>query len=39
MAASFLKDYKNMIGGHTIEGRARKAQSDMIMDATWNRDV
>lgn len=38
MAISF-SDYGAIIGGYKSQGRAHKAQSDMIMDATWNRDI
>lgn len=38
MAISF-NDYGAIIGGYKSQGRAHKAQSDMIMDATWNRDI
>lgn len=38
MAISF-SDYGAIIGGYKSQGRAHKAQSDMIMDATFTRDV
>ena len=38
MAISF-SDYGAIIGGYKSQGRANKAQSDMIMDATWWRDI
>ena len=38
MAISF-SDYGAIIGGYKTQGRAHKMQSDMIMDATWWRDL
>ena len=38
MAISF-SDYGVIIGGYKTQGRAHKMQSDMIMDATWWRDL
>jgi hypothetical protein len=38
MAISF-SDYKKLIGNYNTQGRAHKDKSDMIMDATWWRDI
>ena len=38
MAISF-SDYGKLIGGYNTQGRAHKNKSDMIMDATWWRDI
>lgn len=38
MGISF-SDYATMIGGSKTQGRALKAQSDMIMLNTWDRDI
>ena len=38
MAISF-SDYRDILGGVKTQGRALKAQSDMIMLNTWNRDI
>ena len=38
MAISF-SDYSKIIGSHSTQGRAHKTKSDMIMDATWWRDI
>ena len=38
MAISF-SDYNKMIGSYNVQGRAHKDKSDMIMDATWWRDI
>jgi len=37
MAISF-SDYGKMLG-YSAQGRAHKNKSDMIMDATWFRDI
>lgn len=38
MGISF-SDYATVIGGSKTQGRALKAQSDMIMLNTWDRDI
>ena len=38
MAISF-SDYGTIIGGYKTQGRAHKNFSDVVMDATWNRDI
>lgn len=38
MGISF-SDYATVIGGSKTQGRALKVQSDMIMDATFSRDI
>lgn len=34
-----LSDYKHLYGNANSEGHARKLQSDMIMEYTWDRDI
>lgn len=34
-----LNDYRHLYGNVSTEGQARKAQSDMIMEYTWDRDI
>lgn len=38
MSISF-SDYGQWLGGHTTNGRARKAISDMVMLNTWSQDI
>ena len=34
-----LKNYKDILGGETKEGRVRKHDADMIMKETWWNDI